>query len=163
MLFCCCFLCKPCCLGGLPDISLQSQLRLWDSPWAELQDDQNGVNSDEDVSGSHAEDLDGTSEHRKERERKAARRKERINRRMRRAVAREGRGGPNTIGTDKDLPDHDGSFGTLQGKRSRRRLIRARDAKPCSYCHVPYHHRLAPFTNMKVSTQKFQIIVISTL
>ena len=19
----------------------------------------------------------------------------------------------------------------------------------CSYCHVPYHHRLAPFTNMK--------------
>jgi len=25
-----------------------------------------------------------------------------------------------------------------------------RFAKPCSYCHVPYHHRLAPFTNMKL-------------
>ena len=31
-----------------------------------------------------------------------------------------------------------------------RRIFRARDAKPCSYCHVPYHHRLAPFTNMKL-------------
>ena len=29
-------------------------------------------------------------------------------------------------------------------------LLRARLAKPCSYCHVPYHHRLAPFTNMKL-------------
>jgi hypothetical protein len=26
----------------------------------------------------------------------------------------------------------------------------ARLARPCSYCHVPYHHRLAPFTNMKL-------------
>ena len=23
-------------------------------------------------------------------------------------------------------------------------------ARPCSYCHVPYHHRMAPFSNMKV-------------
>lgn len=30
------------------------------------------------------------------------------------------------------------------------RLLRARRAKTCSYCHVPYHHRLAPFTNMKL-------------
>ena len=29
-------------------------------------------------------------------------------------------------------------------------LLRARLARPCSYCHVPYHHRLAPFTNMKL-------------
>ena len=28
--------------------------------------------------------------------------------------------------------------------------IRARLVKPCSYCHVPYHHRLAPFSNMKL-------------
>lgn len=28
--------------------------------------------------------------------------------------------------------------------------IRARLARPCSYCHVPYHHRIAPFTNMKL-------------
>lgn len=30
------------------------------------------------------------------------------------------------------------------------RLLRARRAQPCSYCDVPYHHRLAPFTNMKL-------------
>lgn len=29
-------------------------------------------------------------------------------------------------------------------------LLSARLARPCSYCHVPYHHRLAPFTNMKL-------------
>ena len=29
-------------------------------------------------------------------------------------------------------------------------LPAARLARPCSYCHVPYHHRLAPFTNMKL-------------
>ena len=29
-------------------------------------------------------------------------------------------------------------------------LSTARLARPCSYCHVPYHHRLAPFTNMKL-------------
>ena len=29
-------------------------------------------------------------------------------------------------------------------------LLRARLAKPCGYCHVPYHHRLAPFTNMRL-------------
>ena len=23
-------------------------------------------------------------------------------------------------------------------------------ARPCSYCHVPYHHRMAPFSNMKL-------------
>ena len=37
-----------------------------------------------------------------------------------------------------------------KGSSSSRRIFRARDAKPCSYCHVPYHHRLAPFTNMKL-------------
>jgi hypothetical protein len=29
-------------------------------------------------------------------------------------------------------------------------LIRARPARPCSYCHVPYHHKYAPFSNMKL-------------
>ena len=28
--------------------------------------------------------------------------------------------------------------------------LRTRLARPCSYCHVPYHHRLAPFSNMKL-------------
>ena len=31
-----------------------------------------------------------------------------------------------------------------------RAIFYARLAKPCSYSHVPYHHRLAPFTNMKL-------------
>jgi hypothetical protein len=30
------------------------------------------------------------------------------------------------------------------------RIIRTRTAKPCSYCHIPYHHRLAPFQNLKL-------------
>jgi len=37
-----------------------------------------------------------------------------------------------------------------RGSQKQARLLRARRAKPCSYCHVPYHHRLAPFTNMKL-------------
>lgn len=37
-----------------------------------------------------------------------------------------------------------------RGDQKEARLLRARRAKPCSYCHVPYHHRLAPFTNMKL-------------
>jgi hypothetical protein len=37
-----------------------------------------------------------------------------------------------------------------RGGQKQARLLRARRAKPCSYCHVPYHHRLAPFTNMKL-------------
>lgn len=37
-----------------------------------------------------------------------------------------------------------------RGNQKQARLLRARRAKPCSYCHVPYHHRLAPFTNMKL-------------
>ena len=36
------------------------------------------------------------------------------------------------------------------GSQKQARILRARRAKPCSYCHVPYHHRLAPFTNMKL-------------
>ena len=29
-------------------------------------------------------------------------------------------------------------------------IFRARPARPCSYCHVPYHHKFAPFGNMKL-------------
>jgi hypothetical protein len=38
----------------------------------------------------------------------------------------------------------------LSSSSGRRNVLRARNAKPCSYCHVPYHHRIAPFTNMKL-------------
>jgi hypothetical protein len=37
-----------------------------------------------------------------------------------------------------------------RSNKKQARLLRARRAQPCSYCHVPYHHRLAPFTNMKL-------------
>lgn len=84
---------------------------------------------------------------------------ERVNRRMRRS----------SVGTTKNKSDSSGnlfqSIVTPSGgvgseyisrddiRRSNQkqaRLLRARRAKPCSYCHVPYHHRLAPFTNMKL-------------
>ncbi len=29
-------------------------------------------------------------------------------------------------------------------------LIRARRARPCVKCHVPYHHKFAPFANLKL-------------
>ena len=37
-----------------------------------------------------------------------------------------------------------------ESKAGSNSIIRARPARPCSYCHVPYHHRLAPFSNMKL-------------
>lgn len=30
------------------------------------------------------------------------------------------------------------------------RILRTRSAKPCSYCHIPYHHRMAPFQNLRL-------------
>jgi hypothetical protein len=135
-----------CTIRGLPDLSLQNQLRLWDNPWSELNNEETVVNLDTDVPHSHrhSDFVDPNSK-----ERKATRRKERVDRRLRRAAVRESRRGPraSTTGAIEDVPVSNGSFRTLKG---RRRIIRARDAKPCSYCHVPYHHRLAPFTNMKL-------------
>ncbi len=29
-------------------------------------------------------------------------------------------------------------------------LVRARPARPCSYTHVPYHHKYGPYKNMKL-------------
>jgi hypothetical protein len=135
-----------CTIRGLPDLSLPNQLRLFDNPWAELNNEETVVNLDTDVPHSHrhSDFADPNSK-----ERKVTRRKERVDRRLRRAAVRESRRGPraSTTGAIEDVALSDGSFRTLKG---RRRIIRARDAKPCSYCHVPYHHRLAPFTNMKL-------------
>lgn len=90
------------------------------------------------------------------------RRASRIERRIRRAAGGS-RGNHPKITDDSNNEDEDDvdevnndTFSELDGnetfpaKRIRRRVIRARDAKPCSYCHVPYHHRLAPFSNMKL-------------
>ncbi len=45
--------------------------------------------------------------------------------------------------TRKSAEDVDPLIGTSY-------LFRARPARPCSYCHVPYHHKFAPFGNMKL-------------
>ena len=66
---------------------------------------------------------------------------------------RHGKGGRFTTKRSSHTQSSDGShnFSKVGGSgRSGNRILRARDAKPCSYCHVPYHHRLAPFTNMKL-------------
>lgn len=42
----------------------------------------------------------------------------------------------------RDSKDFDPLIGTS--------IFRARPARPCSYCHVPYHHKFAPFGNMKL-------------
>lgn len=61
----------------------------------------------------------------------------RLERRFRRAVKqKEDKGSIGRVGMDE----------TLSGTN----LIRARPARPCSYCHVPYHHKFAPFQNMKL-------------
>ena len=44
--------------------------------------------------------------------------------------------------TKKSAKDVDPLIGTS--------IFRARPARPCSYCHVPYHHKFAPFGNMKL-------------
>eukprot|EP00980_Cylindrotheca_fusiformis_P028031 scaffold22577_cov122-Cylindrotheca_fusiformis.AAC.10 len=145
-----------CTIRGLPDLSLQNQLRLWDNPWTELSNEAAVLNLETEVALArrHPEFVDLDSK-----ERKASRRKERIDRRLRRATARERRRIPSPRSADgiDDVGLGNKSFRTLRShmnleemQRARRRMVRARDAKPCSYCHVPYHHRLAPFTNMKL-------------
>jgi hypothetical protein len=38
-----------------------------------------------------------------------------------------------------------------QGSRHRHRKCRVlRFARPCTFCHVPYPHRTAPFANMRI-------------
>lgn len=84
---------------------------------------------------------------------------ERVNRRMRRSSMGTGkihgnRGMPfqsmatvNSGGVGSEYISRDE---IRRSNQKQARLLRARRAKPCSYCHVPYHHRLAPFTNMKL-------------
>ena len=95
---------------------------------------------------------------RKSKQQRPSNRSERIDRRMRRAAGgRAGTKGQSTESTIGHSVHQEGaSYSSVShvdykgGERFQkgRRIIR--DAKPCSYCHVPYHHRLAPFTNMKL-------------
>jgi hypothetical protein len=105
---------------------------LWDHPWAEL-GNENTMNLDEDVSNSHLANLNLDLR----KDRKMRRRNDQMARRMRRGEEGGRRvSSNNTGGTIDELPVRDDSFNSLQddvgeGKRDRRRLIRARNAKPC--------------------------------
>ena len=126
---------------GLPDLTAPSR-RLWTNQLDRRNDDGDEPNSDV-VSQS-----------------RSARRVERVSRRMRRAA-----GG--SRGHSKRLDDGPASNDFPVGSPGSTRqlvdytardsdtikpvtVLRPRRAKPCSYCHVPYHHRIAPFSNMKL-------------
>jgi hypothetical protein len=133
-----------CTVRGLPDMYLQNQPRLWEDPTSELDHHQHDVLESQDDLMMSSEGRASHKHHHK-----ATSRSERIDRRLRRAA-----GGRAKSNSDTKLMLTDAGHGKqdFSPKRVRagRRVIRAREAKPCSYCHVPYHHRLAPFTNMKL-------------
>ena len=140
-----------CTVKGLPDLSLQTHHRLWDHSWTRLNEEDNNMDqSDRTIPDSNPDLIDRASEIR--RQRRAERRSARMDRRMRRNAANKGPG----LTNESSSPTNEGNYSPgkqsnhFPNQRRRRRVIRARDAKPCSYCHVPYHHRLAPFTNMKL-------------
>ena len=166
-----------CTVRGLPDITLQSQHRLWEN-WGDDGVGNIDMLEQSNVSESHSDRPDRAKEQRKARK---ARRADRLNRRMRRAAGggKLGKGHSKTSSSTNIPSDEvpltggagtsstvDGggkqpttvaqseSFGRASKPRERqessRRVFRARNAKPCSYCHVPYHHRVAPFQNMKL-------------
>jgi len=80
---------------------------------------------------------------------KMKRNSQRLERRLRRMAggkgARNGRRA-NSVGDLESSKDRDIDRSNFVSNV----LLSARLARPCSYCHVPYHHRLAPFTNMKL-------------
>jgi hypothetical protein len=149
-----------CTVRGLPDLNHQNQPRLWHNypdPTAPL--DQHDVLEAHDDLVMSADGISSGHKHNK-----GVSRTERIDRRLRRAAGGRAKAKSN-IDTMLPLPDNSQtsndvvyspsghndrlSKGTKQ-VRAGRRFIRAREAKACSYVHVPYHHRLAPFTNMKL-------------
>ncbi|MGK3759253.1 MAG: hypothetical protein ACI8RD_011570, partial [Bacillariaceae sp.] len=140
-----------CSVRGLPDMYLQHQPRLWDSyPDPALDQLRHDVQESED--GSIPSNKEQSIIKKRQR---VSNRSERIDRRMRRAAG--GRAGTkNSIDhrTSVHSAANETSYSSISGGKrfptKGRRIIRARDAKPCSFCHVPYHHRLAPFTNMKL-------------
>ena len=139
---------------GLPDLTAPSR-QLWTNrqPWKNNVDNVNSDNVNDDVDDQNSDVL------LEPRHSRGARRAERVNRRMRRAA-----GG--SRGHSKHLDQGTVNDFSTTSPASTRQLveyasrnpeskpvvtvIRARRAKPCSYCHVPYHHRIAPFSNMKL-------------
>jgi uncharacterized protein (DUF3084 family) len=127
---------------GLPDLTVPSR-RLWTNQLDRGTDDGDEPNSDV-LSQS-----------------RSARRVERVHRRMRRAA-----GGSRGQSKQSDGGPSSNDFSAIVSPGSNRHVVdsanrdiaamktvsvlRPRRAKPCSYCHVPYHHRIAPFSNMKL-------------
>jgi hypothetical protein len=76
---------------------------------------------------------------------KKKRNSQRLERRLRRMA-----GGKSTVAgkRDVDLSSKDRDMDRYNFVSNV--LLSTRVARPCSFCHVPYHHRLAPFTNMKL-------------
>ena len=125
---------------GLPDLTAPSRL-LWAN--------QSADRADNDVDEQHSDvPRDAVAS-------KSARRAERVNRRMRRAAS-------GSRGYSKHVDKNPGSndFPVISPASARSMndsdkpppitVLRARRAKPCSFCHVPYHRRIAPFSNMKL-------------
>jgi hypothetical protein len=126
---------------GLPDLTAPSR-SLWTNQLGRGTDD-----GDEPTS-------DVVSQSRR------ARRVERVHRRMRRAAggsrghSKQSDGGPASNdfsvlspGSTRPLVDYTNRDSEAMKQVT---ILRPRRAKPCSYCHVPYHHRIAPFSNMKL-------------
>lgn len=138
---------------GLPDLTAPSRL-LWanQQPWSDG-GTRRADRADNDVDEQNSDvptDIKSRS----------ARRAERVNRRMRRAA-----GGSRGHSKNLDKTPASNEFPTISPASARQLadynsrdsdlkqpvpVLRARRAKPCSFCHVPYHHRIAPFSNMKL-------------
>jgi len=109
-----------CTIRGLPDLSLQRQTNTWQDSTWSGVDD---ILNDEKAARGGNEVLDS---------------------RYRRSS-----GIKNQTADDSSM-EKGGEIALPPKEHGKRRLIRARAAKPCSYAHVPYHHKLAPFQNMKL-------------
>lgn len=128
-----------------------------DTPFSgAVSDDGGQVGHDDEPGGVMVQDhmrMDGPTKHtfsnlsrREIKEAKMRRNAQRLERRLRRMGVGKSKKGRklHTSGLSAQEKDIDKSSFVSNV------LLRARLARPCSYCHVPYHHRLAPFTNMKL-------------
>ena len=136
---------------GLPDLTAASQ-GIWTNQdtWNAGGQNRNSIDEANDGDDQNSDVMvDATRQSRR------APRTERVNRRMRRVTGGsrgsskqvDGGSGKNDLSSNHQMPDF---HGRDPDRKPPVTVLRARRAKPCSYCHVPYHHRIAPFSNMKL-------------
>jgi C2 domain len=151
-----------CTVRGLPDMYLQNQPRLWENypdHTSALDHRKHGVLENQDDLLISSDMMSSSHSHHQD----SDRRSERMDRRSKKGHRRSTKSRSNvettmTIKDDSHNPTNESNISPsarMDSYKSRkrvrgRRVIRAREAKPCSFCHVPYHHRLAPFNNMKL-------------